>query len=263
MPAADLIKVQVVQEGRGNVWAGETFVQTLSVRYDTSLAPTHPSQGPLGNFQVDIKPSLEDATNYSIEWQHYAPSVPGSFTGPTQADFKVIADALNTAFQENLTRWPAYTELAAINMWCVSVGAAGEAPAGKSVGGANKFRLKTPQKGQGSQGMSPNTALVMSEYSGLPGRRYKGRMYLGPLTNGTAATTADGLVPSALATPLLASYKKAFDAINATGRLFVCVPHALDRTYADVKTLRIGDEFDVQNRRRNARNETYTDSQLA
>lgn len=260
MPAADLIKVQMVQEGRGNVWAGETFVQTLSVRYDTSLSPTHPSQGPLGNFNVDIKPALEDSTNYSIAWQHYAPSVPGSFTGPTQSDFKVIADALNTAYQELLTKWATYTALTAINMWCVSVGAQGEAPAGKSVGGANKFSLKTPQVGQ-SGGASPNTALVLSEYSGLPGRRYKGRIYLGPLASNLGHT--DGLVTTSGRPPILASYKKAFDAINATGRLFVCVPHALDRTYADVKTLRIGDEFDVQNRRRNARNEQYAETQLA
>ena len=260
MPAADLIKVQLVQTGRGQTWASETFVQTLNVRYDTSIAPSHPSQGPLGQFSVDIKPSLEDSTNYSIEWQHYAPSVPGSWTGPTQADFKIIADALNTAFQENLTRWPTYTALTDINMWCVSVGAAGETPKGKSVGGANKFALKTPQVGQ-SAGQPPNMALVLSEYSGLPGRRYKGRMYLGPL--GGTPNDNNGLVANSYRAPLLASYKKAFDAINATGRLFVCVPHSLDRTYADVKTLRIGDELDVQNRRRNARLESYQDVQLA
>ena len=262
MPAADLITVQIVQSGTGQIWAGETFVQTLSVRYDTSIAPTHPSQGPLGTFNVDIKPSLEDSTNYSIQWQHYAPSVAGSFTGPTQADFKVIADALNTAYQQNLTRWPTYTQLTSINMWAVSVGQAGEAPKGKSVGGSNKFSLKSPPTGQADDPFPPNTALVMSEYSGLPGRRYKGRMYLGPISRGLCAG-GTGLVVAAQAAPILNAYKAAFDTINATGRLFVCVPHALDRTYADVKTLRIGDEFDVQNRRRNVRNEVYQDVQLA
>lgn len=261
MPAADLIKVQIVQKGTGPTWTGETFIQTLNVRYDTSISPTHPSQGPLGQFHVDIKPSLEDTTNYNIEWQHYAPSVAGSFTGPTQADFKLIADALNVAYQENLTRWANYTSLVAINAWCVSIGQTGEAPAGKSVGGANKFQLKTPQAGQSPTPFPPNTALVMSEYSGLPGRRYKGRMYLGPLAREFGGS--NGLVQPNLATPVLASFKKAFDAINASGRLFVCVPHALDRSYADVRTLRIGDELDVQNRRRNARNESYTDVQLA
>lgn len=262
MPQANLIKVQMVQTGKGTVWSGETWVQTLSVRYDTSLSPTHPSQGPLGNFNVDIRPSLETETNYNIEWQHYAPATVGSFTGPTQGDFKILANALNTSWQTAVARWPAYTQLSAINMWCVSTGQPGEPPAGKSVGGANKFSLRAPVSGTGAAGLSPNQALVMSEYSGLPGRRYKGRMYLGPLSTSVAVDT-NGMVPSAVQTQLLAAYKAGFDTINATGRMFVCVPHALDRSYADVRTLRIGDEFDVQNRRRNARREVYADSQLA
>jgi hypothetical protein len=264
MPQANLIKVQMVQTGvTGQAWAGEKFITTLSVRYDTSLAPTHPSQGPLGNFNVDIRPGLENATNYSIEWQHYAPATVGSFTGPTQDDFKLIADQLNTAYQQNLTYWPTYTQLSSISMWCVSTGQPGESPAGKSVGGTNTFNLKTPQRGQSSQGLAPNVALVMSEYSGLPGRRYKGRMYLGPLTSGAALSTpSSGLVNATGATAILGPYQAAFNAINASGRLFVCVPHARDRSYADVRTLRIGNQFDVQNRRRNAIRETYTDVQL-
>jgi hypothetical protein len=209
---------------------------------------------------VDIRPELETAQNYQIEWAHYAPSTPGSFTGPTQSDFKLIADSLNTAWQEQITRWASYTQLTAINMWCVSTGQANETPAGKSVGGSNKFTLRSPVAGQNS-GMSPNTAMVLSESSGLPGRRYKGRMYLGPLGQACVATT--GLIPGSIATPILASYKKAFDAINASGRLFVCVQHERDRSYADVRTLRIGDELDVQNSRRNARLETYATTQLA
>lgn len=262
MPQANRIKVQIVQKGRGATWGSETFVTTMTCRYDTSLRPSHPSQGPLGNFSVDIRPEREDATNYSIEWDHYAPSTPGTNIGPSQADFKVIADAMNTAYQQNLTRWPTYTALTEINMWCVSTGQAGEPAAGKSVGGSNSFMLKQPQVGQAQAGMSPNSAMVLSEYSGLPGRRYKGRMYLGPLAS-TGITGPDGLITTPFRTAIANSYKTAFDTINATGRLFVCVPHAADNTYADVRTLRLGDELDVQNRRRNARLETYHEANLA
>lgn len=256
MPTADSVKVNMRLRGAaGSEWTAEEWVFGFHLRYDLGVSPQWPQQGPLPKFQQDIKPAIESDGNWLINWAHYVDDAPGTFRGFTQADYKVVRDACATFLQDINLYIPSFAEWAGIDMWATSSGEAGQPAAGKSVGGINRFVPMAPPKGSATTGLPPNDAVVVSHQSGLPGRRYKGRSYFGPV--GPVTMISGGIIQTANRDKILQEWAAMFQTLKNTQRLIPTCIHRPDRTYGDVITVAVGDEIDIQNRRRNQRSEEY------
>lgn len=128
---------------------------------------------------------------------------------------------------------------------------------GDYINGASIFSLRTPINGSGGQTQLPQSCVVASLRTGGRTARSRGRIYI-PMSG--AALAAGGLVqPTTIGT-----------VGNATKALFTSLdsisadvyPGVVSQTYgtwSSVTVIKVGDEVDTQRRRRNFRNETYTD----
>jgi hypothetical protein len=240
-------------------WANERCQWGFQLRYDKGLVPTWPQQGPLGSYQQDIKPGLEATAEYNIVWAHYAPDLPGSRIGFTQADYKTIAASVVTAFTSMKASMGSQFRLTSVGIASMQGGVDNPAEKNKSVSGTNLFTLKSPVTGGMAQ-LAPNYAAVVSYRSLLPGRKYKGRSYLGPLGQSVFENT--GLMNNVIRGQWLAAMQTLMQTLKNSNRYFPCIVHQADLSYADTRQIAVGDELDVQNRRRNARPETYTTADL-
>lgn len=218
-----------------------------------------PQQGPLPSYTQDVKPGIEATADYNIVWAHYALDTPGSFRGFTQADYKNIAAAVVTAFTTMKATMGSQFRLSSVGIASMQGGVDNPAEKNKSVSGTNLFSLKTPVVGGMAQ-LAPNYSAVVSYRSLLPGRKYKGRSYLGPLGQSVFENT--GLMNGTIRGQWLAAMKTLMQTLKDSGRYYPCIVHQADLSYADTRQVAIGDELDVQNRRRNARPETYVTSDL-
>lgn len=111
----------------------------------------------------------------------------------------------------------------------------------------------------------PQTAVVISTGSATLGRKGRGRWYLGPVTD---IFGADGLIPSADRTAVAGAGADMFDTIRSIGsaasaRYAPIVWHRGTTTGSIINKTRVGDELDVQQRRRRQRAETYTSQNLS
>ena len=128
--------------------------------------------------------------------------------------------------------------------------------AGKVVNGATVFTYKTPEAGTATQMRSgPDRALVVSLHTGGRGGRARGRLYL---PNAGEGPTVDGLIGSSTQTSASGAVKNAILALRAVDGWFPGVVSTTGGVWSSITSLRVGDEWDHQNRRREGRRETYT-----
>jgi hypothetical protein len=197
---------------------------------------------------------LEDDTTFSIIWEHYTKDTgPGTY-GATQA---VQKDAALAA----LGYWNAIRTNIGSKLVLREIRFQMNDRNGKSIGGSNKFILKTPSKGGAVNQMPPNVALCVSTTSNSPTRKGHGRWFLPYLS--ASLMSADGTVAAGARTVQVNAAKDFLEAILNTNQIVPAVVRLADDTFWDITGVRVGDELDVQNRRRNARPETYTSGALS
>ena len=260
MVDARYARVTAIYEGiTGSPWANERTQWGFQLRYDRGTVPVWPQQGSLPEYTQHVRPSLESTSTYNIVWAHYTDQLVGVFDGFTQADYKNIADTVVAAATSLKTQMSSQFRLTQVNIASIQGGNDNPLERNKSVSGTNQFILKTPFPGAMAAN-SPNVAAVVSYRSLLPGRKYKGRSYLGPL--GQAVYDNNGLMNSTVRGQWLSAMTTLMQTLKSSNRYFPCIVHQPDLSFADTRQLAIGDELDVQNRRRNARPEAYATSDL-
>lgn len=132
----------------------------------------------------------------------------------------------------------------------------------RNVGGllnAAEFAGSTPLPGVGAPSKPTTAASVVSLLTGVPGRRYRGRMYLPAmaLTIGT-----DFRIPAATTEIIAEGMDARFDAWSTvfnSGETAIVpvVVSEVGLVCTEVQQLRVGDVFDTQRRRRDDLQETY------
>lgn len=243
----------IFQGVSAKAWDNELWVWTLKGRCASSMSGW-PDNGPLPYFDVDVQGELESNTDLDIVWEHWSNGiVPGS-QGLTQAVQKDMVAAAMIFWNTVRTTHTNQYALSEIRIQANDA-------AGKSVGGSNKFTLKVPSAGGAAAAMPPNTALCISTESNSPTRRGHGRFFLGGLAVNILGT--EGLVASSPRTTYLNATKTLLQSIVDTNQAVPAVIRTADRSFWDITGVRIGDELDVQNRRRNARREVYAQADLA
>jgi hypothetical protein len=230
----------------GTPWEGEIALWGFRIRPNAFLQ-AWPAHGTLTPIAVDLLTELEDDTNFTIEWQHAASQATSQAF--TQSAMKSVAAQVRGAAIQMASSISSSYQLEEIRMQARMVD-------GKSPGGSNKFFLKAPVAGTATGSFTPNQAIVLTHQSFAPGRKGKGRTYVGPV--GSAVLTSSGLLSStsqgALANPwatMLGQIKDAGDVTPAN----VSFP-SFD--FWDIQQVDVGDEMDVQNRRRRQRPENYS-----
>ena len=131
---------------------------------------------------------------------------------------------------------------------------------GKTIGGANVFDLKTAPAGTGSTTtyFPPQVAVVASLRTGARGPGGRGRMYLPLWTiNGTT-----GLLGSTTPANVANAVANLCEDIHGIGPV-AAVVNAAPLTYSGIARVEVGNMYDIQRRRRNAINETYTSATVA
>lgn len=128
-------------------------------------------------------------------------------------------------------------------------------PDGKVFQGANVFDLKTPVVGtKSSTFYTPaQIAVVASLRTGARGPGGRGRMYL----PNNAMATSMGQVDDTARTAVLTGLKQFIENIYAEGPV-PAVVNAGPQTYSSITSVAMGNYLDVQRKRRNAIDETYT-----
>jgi hypothetical protein len=125
----------------------------------------------------------------------------------------------------------------------------------KVINGANVYTLKTPAVGTGSASgqMPAQIATTASLRTGARGAAGRGRMFLpcsaGSASSGAIGSTEKDVVGNAI--------KALVQNIRAVGPLAAIVNPA-GLTYSDIDDVQVGNYYDVQRRRENAKDETYT-----
>jgi len=128
---------------------------------------------------------------------------------------------------------------------------------GQVVNGATVGTITSPLVGTATMNAPPQLAVVNSHRTGGRGPRNRGRNYM-PVHSYTSNTTADGLIATAVKTALNTASKTFVDTCNALTGIRSGVVSPLHQTYSDITSVAVGDEFDTQRRRKNARRELYT-----
>lgn len=128
---------------------------------------------------------------------------------------------------------------------------------GKVVNGATVGEITTPFAGAAAMTTPPQLAVASSHVTGGRGPKNRGRNYV-PIHAYSGNTTTDGLIATSVKTALNNGSKAFIDTCNAISGIRCAVVSGLHQTYSDITAVRVGDEFDSQRRRKNARDETYT-----
>lgn len=120
--------------------------------------------------------------------------------------------------------------------------------------------LKSPILGSNNSTQAPPQLSIATSFrTGVPGRRGRGRMYLPALHN--SLTTVDGTVGSTTRTGLANAGRALLNGIESVAlgvEYRLVVTSAKNPRYVLPQQVRVGDQFDVQRRRRNAVREAYT-----
>lgn len=129
--------------------------------------------------------------------------------------------------------------------------------AGKVINGANVGTLLTPVAGTSNAAnqMPAQMTITVSLRTGARGAAGRGRMFL-PL-NGPTITGTSGLIGSATKDGVGNGVKAFVQNIRAVGPLAAIVNRS-KLTYSSIDDVQVGNFFDVQRRRENAKDETYT-----
>lgn len=125
---------------------------------------------------------------------------------------------------------------------------------GTVVNGASVGTITTPLVGPSALANPPQNATVCSLVTGGRGPRNRGRLYV-PAHVPTPGT--DALVATALKTAINAATRQLILDVNAISGVRAAVVSRTHGTYSDIVSVRMGDEYDTQRRRRNSRRETY------
>ncbi|MGV0954835.1 MAG: hypothetical protein ACOYBR_11070, partial [Fluviibacter sp.] len=177
----------------------------------------------------------------------------------TDGDKDGIVDQIGTYFNAEAGYIPNDYQVQDIRLYAVtSAGVAATAPDIYSP-------TSTMQGSDSAAWPGPSNALVISTATATLGRKGRGRWYLGPVSN---IYGADGLVPGSIRTAAVTAAATMFDNIRnigsaASARYAPVVWHRGTTTASVIKSLRVGDEIDQQQRRRRQRAETYTSQALA
>lgn len=125
---------------------------------------------------------------------------------------------------------------------------------GVVVNGASVGTITAPLVGPSSLANPPQTATVCSLVTGGRGPRNRGRLYV-PAQVPSSGT--DALVPTAQKTAINAATRSLINDVNGISGIRAAVVSRTHGTYSDIVSVRMGDEYDTQRRRRNGRRETY------
>lgn len=236
---------------------GTTFEKEIAVfgvkgRY-ADANTSWPTHGLLPYADCDVAGELEDTTAYQIVWEHYTKDTGPGTHGATQAVIKDAADAA-------LAYWTAVKASCNNQFQLSEIRFQMNDRLGKSVGGSNKFILKAPLKGAQTQALPPNFAIAVSTMSQSPTRKGHGRWFLPAI--GQSVMAATGIIGSTGKTNIATQSTDFLEALKNTNQLVPAVVRQVDRTFWDITGVRVGDEVDVQNKRRNARAEQYTTSTM-
>lgn len=130
--------------------------------------------------------------------------------------------------------------------------------------GVAESSFTVPASGGGPINMPPQCAVVVSLLTGVPGRRYRGRMYLPCMsaevgTNFRLATLDQQAIADDMAT-LIQEWQAAFNA--GTASLTPVVVSETGLLCTEVQQLRVGNVIDTQRRRRDTLLEDYVTASL-
>jgi hypothetical protein len=234
----------------GTPWDGEIALWGFRIR-PNALGQSWPAHGTLTPTPVDLLTELEDDTYQTIEWQHAANQA--TSTGFTQNTMKAVANSVRACAIQIAPSISSTYELVEIRMQAREV-------TGKSPGGSNKFFLKTPIAGTASGSFTPNQAVVLTHQSFAPGRKGKGRTYIGPV--GSAVLTTAGLISGSSQTALMQPWTDMLQDIKDGGNVTPTNVSFPSFDFWDIQQVECGDEMDVQNRRRKQRPENYAVSPI-
>ena len=230
----------------GTPWEGEIALWGFRIRPNAAFQ-SWPAHGTLTPIAVDLLTELEDDTNFTIEWQHAASQATSQAF--TQSAMKSVAASARGAAIQMASSISSSYELVEIRMQARQVD-------GKSPGGSNKFFLKSPVEGSASGAFTPNQAVVLTHQSFAPGRKGKGRTYVGPV--GSAILTSAGLISGVSAGALANPWASMLGQIKDAGDVTPTNVSFPSFDFWDIQSVEVGDEMDVQNRRRKQRPENYT-----
>jgi len=230
----------------GTPWEGEIALWGFRVRPNAALQawPAHGTLTPIG---VDLLTEVEEDSSWNIEWQHASNQVVAD--GFDQNAMKLIASRVKAAANQIAPSISSTYQLVEIRMQARMVD-------GLSPGGSNKFFLKTPVSGGASGSFTPNQAVVLTHQSYAPGRKGKGRTYIGPV--GSAVLSTAGLISGTSQNALMSPWVDMLTSIKDDGNVTPTNVSFPSFTFWDIQAVECGDEMDVQNRRRKQRPENYT-----
>lgn len=243
MPTGRRVRINLIGSLTGT-WAGETWQTGLSfVEQDSGGVFAGAIREPLPSFEVlNIGEATTDAT-WNMEW---------AWKGQT----KLTQAQQVTCAGHALTFWNNIKGvcLTDTRLDQVQIGVWGAD--GKMIGGYNRFVLKTPVAGTSAPSMflPPQLAVVASIRTGARGPRGRGRMYLPLRTSPSGVGTIGGTTITASNNAV----KTFCESVRAVGPL-AAVVNPGPATYSAVTSVRTGNFYDTQRRRRNAVNETYVD----
>lgn len=226
-------------------WAGETWQTGMSfVEQDSGGVYAGAIREALPSFEVDaIGEATSDAT-WNVDW---------AWKGDTKLTQAQQISVANHA----VTFWNAIKGIALTDTKLDSVQIGVWGSDNKMIGGYNRFSLKTPIAGTAAPStfLPPQLCMVTSLRTGSRGPRGRGRMYLPLRQNATAV----GLISGGYVTTINAAVKAFAENVRAVGPL-ACVANPTPLTYSALTSVRTGNFYDTQRRRRAALDETYVDA---
>lgn len=178
------------------------------------------------------------------------PPVPGV----TNSDMESYALTAAGLFQTHF--WtPATNDYSTTTRWTGTRARALDA-AGHVVASGEQILSPSQAGGAGSPCLPLEVAVVLSLRTDIPGGRGRGRMYLpGPTVN---KCVGNGLLDSSTQTSWIGYWQAFFNAWNASpDTLTASVASGVGGSVAAVSSIRLGNVFDSQRRRRNTQPETY------
>lgn len=243
MVDARWVRVVLVGERTGTSFPGEIWQTGFSMcDEDDGGIFTGAAKAALPVFAASSIGNTETDGNYVIDWAWEGTS---KFT---KANQKAIVGHWMTAWNSLRNYVTADSQLHEIRISAYGTDR-------HVINGANVFTFTTPNAGAvNSTGQLPaQLAVVASMRTAARGASGRGRMFL-PL-NGI--TDSGGKIPSAAYNAAGNAIKTLCENVRAVGPL-VSVVNPTPLTYSDVSNIQVGQYFDVQRRRENATDETYT-----
>lgn len=237
-------------------WVGETAVCGFRI----GITPSASSQPGYSDGTVGLTPflindaSVNTTTAHLTKVQNWAGDSGGT-TDITDGDQDGIAEAVYAFNNALVSRIPNDYTFGDIRLYAIGDN-------GKMAGNAPVLYTITGGLDGGATGnWLPQNSVVLTLGTAAAGRKGRGRFYFGPVKSDMYGADAllvgseNGVVGGAAQTMLQAV--RNIGSIAST-RYFPIVWHRGTTTGAVVRTIRVGDEIDTQQRRRHGRKETYT-----